>query len=167
MDKTKIRPETLRAFQGIVDRLRADTVSDRTTIRVDCDELALELETVAAESLAEGVNPIKPHRTPGLRNGAAPRWLARHRRTFVMDDCLNPWDPDFAPEPYVIETYGVRSEMVSPVFKNKDLVGIISVHYTKGPRQWSAEEVERVQAACECVSEILGNINSLRYPSRS
>ena len=73
-----------------------------------------------------------------------------------MDDCLNPWDPDFAPEPYVIETYGVRSEMVSPVFKDHDLVGIVSVHYTKGPRHWMAGDIECVETACEHVGVVLG-----------
>lgn len=155
MGKSPARHDTLQVFQGIVDCLRDDTFSDRTTIRVDCPGLGLGLESVAAESLAEGVNSIKSQTTQGIRNGAAPRWLAAHRRTFVMDDCLNSWDPEFAPEPYVIETYGVRSEMVSPVFENQDLVGIISVHYTKGARHWTDEEVACVVAACELLGSHL------------
>ena len=155
MGKSDGLHETLQAFQTIVDRLRDDTSSDRTTIRVDCPGLGLGLESVAAESLGEGVNSIKSQTTQGIRNGAAPRWLAAHRRTFVMDDCLNPWDPEFAPEDYVIETYGVRSEMVSPVFENEDLVGIISVHYTKGTRHWTDEEVACVEAACELLGRHL------------
>ena len=106
-------------------------------------------------SLAEGVNSIKSQTTQGIRNGAAPRWLAANRRTFVMDDCLNPWDPEFAPEHYVIETYRVRSEMVSPVFENEDLVGIISVHYTKGARHWTGEEIACVEVACELLGRHL------------
>lgn len=158
MGKLEIQDQTLQDFQWIVDRLRTDTGSGRTTLRIDCPELGLALETVAVESLAEGVNPLKLHTTPEIRNGAAPRWLLAHRRTFVMDDCLNPWDPDVAPEAYVIETYGVRSEMVSPVFKHHDLVGIISVHYTVGPRHWTPQEVALIETACHSVSASLDNI---------
>ena len=57
---------TLLVFQDLVERLRIDTRADRTTIRADCHELGLALETVAAESLAEGVNPLKSQTTPGF-----------------------------------------------------------------------------------------------------
>ncbi len=154
------RHESLEAFQAIVDRLRADTQSDRTTLRVDCPELELGLEKVAVESLAEGVNSIKSQTAPDIRNAAAPSWLLSHRRTFVMDDCLNPWDSELAPESYVLETYRVRSEMVSPVFEGQDLIGIISVHVTTGPRHWTAQAVARIEAACEAARDILHSFDS-------
>ncbi len=151
--------ETMRAFSDIVDRLRADTGASRTTIRVDCTPLGLEMETVAAESRDDGVRALEGKRTPDLRSGAAPRWLRENRRTFVMEDCLNPWAPEVAPEDYVIELYGIRAEMVAGVFRDDDMVGIVSVHYTKGPRTWTDTEVERIEAACDSVREVLEGVD--------
>ena len=88
------------------------------------------------------------------------RWLATHRRTFVMEDCLDPWDPEVAPEDYVIELYGIRSEMVAGVFRGADMVGIVSVHYTRGARSWSDREVAMIESACAEVLAILGRFEA-------
>jgi len=67
------------------------------------------------------------------------RWLMKNRRTFVMDDCLNPWDSDVAPEDYVIELYGIRSEMVAGIFRSNDMLGMVSVQRARAPgatRKW-------------------------------
>ncbi len=153
--------ETMRAFHDIVDGLRADTGASRTTIRVDCAPLGLEMETVAAESRDDGVRALKGQRTPDLRNGAAVRWLRKNRRTFVMEDCLNPWAPEVAPEDYVIELYGIRAEMVAGVFRGDDMVGIVSVHYTNGARAWSDDEVVMIERACEEVRAILDDLEGV------
>ncbi len=149
---------TIAAFRNIVDRLLKGTGASRTTIRVDCAPLGLEMETVAVESLDHGAKGIEGKRTPNLRDGAAPRWLRENRRTFVMDDCLNPWAPEVAPEDYVIELYGIRSEMVAGIFQGDNMIGIVSVHYTKGPRGWSADEVAMIEQACEDVRVIVAEL---------
>lgn len=146
---------TIAAFRDIVDRLRAGTGASRTTIRVDCAPLGMEMETVAVESLDHGARALEGQRTPNVRDGAAPRWLRENRRIFVMDDCLNPWAPEVAPEDYVIELYGIRSEMVAGIFQGDDMTGIVSAHYTKGPRGWSDEEVAMIEQACEDVRVIV------------
>ena len=144
--------ETFAAFRRIAEQLRTGTRASRTTIRVDCDALGLEMETVAVESRDESA--------PTLRDGAAVRWLATNRRTFVMEDCLNPWDPEVAPENYVIGLYGIRSEMVAGVFRRDAMVGIISVHFTRGARTWSDEEVAMIEAACREVRTILEDLEA-------
>lgn len=153
--------ETMRAFRDIVEGLRADTGTSRTTIRVDCAPLGLEMETVAAESRDDGVRALEGKRTADVRSGAAPRWLRENRRTFVMEDCLNPWAPEVAPEDYVIELYGIRAEMVAGVFRGGDMVGIVSVHYTTGPRAWSDDEVVMIERACEEVRAILDDVEGV------
>ena len=147
--------ETIDAFRDITDRLRADTGASRTTIRVDSARLGLEVETVAAESRADDVLALEGRRTPGVRDGAAARWLRNNRRPFVMADCLDPWAPEVAPEDYVIELYGIRAEMVCGVFDGDDMVGIVSVHYTPGPRAWTDDEVAMIERACEDVRAVL------------
>ena len=150
--------DAITAFRGIVDRLRRDTGASRTTIRVDCAPLDLEMETVAVESLDHGAKAIEGKRTPGMRDSAAPSWLRRNRRTFVMEDCLNPWAPEVAPEDYVIDLYGIRSEMVAGIFRGDDMIGIVSVHYVKGPRSWSDGEVAMIERACDDVLTIVEDL---------
>ncbi len=147
--------ETIHAFRDIVDRLRAGTGASRTTIRVDSARLGLDVETVAAESRADDVLALEGQRTPGVRDAAAARWLRANRRAFVMDDCLNPWATEVAPEDYVIALYGIRAEMVCGVFDGDDMVGIVSVHYTRGQRAWTDDEVAMIERACDDVLTIL------------
>lgn len=151
---------TIAALRGIADRLRDDTDASRTTIRVDCSSLRLELETVAVESRDDSARALEGQRTPNARESAAVRWLCANKRTFVMEDCLNPWDPEVAPEDYVINLYGIRSEMVSGIFRGESLVGIVSVHYTKGARAWRDEEVGMIEAACRAVLDIIDGLEN-------
>ena len=152
--------ETIAVFRRIAEHLRAGTGASRTTIRVDCAPLGLEMETVAVESRDASARALEGQRTPAVREGAAVRWLAKNRRTFVMEDCLDPWDPEVAPEDYVIELYGIRSEMVAGVFRGADMVGVVSVHYTRGARSWSDGEVTMIESACEAVLAILDKLEA-------
>ena len=104
------------------------SVRTRTPVAPRCGSTtaasACTVDTVAAESLSEGVHSILTLNTLDQRNAAAVKWLDKNRRTFVMNDTLDPWDPEVAPEREVVETYGIRSEMVAPVIKDGDLVGV-------------------------------------------
>ena len=152
--------ETITGFRRVAERLRTGTGASRTTIRVDCALLGLEMETVAVESRDASARALEGQRTPAVREGAAVRWLAKNRRTFVMEDCLNPWAPEVAPEDYVIERYGIRSEMVAGVFRGAEMVGIVSVHYTRGARAWSDDEVAMIESACAEVLAILDKLEA-------
>ena len=77
-----------------------------------------------------------------------------------MNDTLDPWDAEVAPEKEVIDGYGIRSEMVSGVFKGGDLVGWVSVHFTKGPRVWTDPEISRIEAACVSVARVLEGVDA-------
>ena len=145
----------LTSLQTLADRLRLDTDAGRITIRLESEKLGSRLERVAVESLDQGVGPLLSEIAENIRTTVAPRWLIANRRTFVMDDCLNPSDPELAPEPYLVEGYGVRAEMLQPVFIGEDLIAIISVHYTKGPRQWTDQDVSRIEAAGERLHDML------------
>ena len=168
MSEPERRPKIQAALEAILQRLRQDLEAGRTTVRLDAPDLAFHVDTVAAESLADGVHSIKTHNTLDQANAAAVKWLQRNRRTFVMNDCLNPWDPEVAPEDEVIETYGVRSEMVAPVVSGGSLIGWVSVHHTKGPRTWRDGEVRRIEAACEEVTQVMeaGPSAAIAAPSR-
>lgn len=72
-----------------------------------------------------------------------------------MDDCLKPWDAEVAPEAAVIETYGILSEMLTPVTKSGEIIGYVSVHYTKGPRNWTEDEIRMIESASNRVRSAL------------
>jgi len=148
------------ALRDIANKLRDDTGAGRTTIRIDCAPLGLDVEEVAIEARDDSARPLEGKRTPDVRNGAAVRWLIANRRTFVMEDCLNPWDPEVAPEDYVIELYGIRSEMVSGVFRGDELVGIVSVHFTRGTRTWTDDEIALIERAAADVLAVLDAIEA-------
>jgi len=155
MNKPDSPSDEVRSLRIILDSLREDTSAGRTTVRLHYPNLGFHVDTVAAESLSEGVHSIAPHNSLDQWNAAAVKWLQKNMRTFVMDDCLNPWDSAVAPEREVIETYGIRSEMVAPLINHGDIVGWVSVHYTKGPRSWTESDIGRIEAACEQVIEVM------------
>lgn len=144
-----MKATALQSLRDIAGRLRAGTGASRITIRLDSRRLGQELGVVAAESLGDSARSLEGQATPDIHNSAAVRWLVENRRTFVMEDCNNPWAPEVAPEDYVIRLYGIRSEMVRGVFRDEKLIGVVSVHYTKGPRQWSDGELAMIESACD------------------
>jgi len=154
-----IKSRTLDAVQEILDALCTDVDAGRTTVRLDDCGLGFHVDTIAAESLSDGVHSIKTLTSLDQKNAAAVKWLVANRRTFVMNDTLDPWDAAVAPEKEVIEGYGIRSEMVAGVVKGGDLVGWVSVHYTKGPRVWTQAEISRIEAACESVRKVLEKVD--------
>ena len=159
MADSDLKSRTVDALTGLLDALRTDTDAGRTTVRIDDSRIGLHCDTVSAESLSEGVHSILTLNTLDQRNAAAVKWLDKNRRTFVMNDTLDPWDPEVAPEREVVEAYGIRSEMVAPVIKDGDVVAWVSVHYTRGPRVWTDAEIARIEAACEGVREVLEGVD--------
>jgi GAF domain-containing protein len=148
------RDDALAALQQLLQRLLEDLDVSRTTVRLDVPELRFDVNDVAAEARRSSVRSLKGERSLDQRQTAAFRWLDVNRRVFVENDCLNA-EPGVAPEPEVIEIYGLRAEMVAPLIRAGDLIGALSVHYTPGPREWRADEVARLEAACEEVQQIL------------
>ena len=46
--------------------------------------------------------------------------------------------------------------MLAPVVSDDRLVGIVSVHYSDGPRTWTEEDVSALEEAVEQVERALG-----------
>ena len=155
MTNPQIVAKTVDKLQEIIDQLRSDTRAGRTTVRIDHKALGFEVNTPAVESLDAGIHSIKSQTDLDIWNCAAARWLIKNRRTFVMNDCMNPWDPKVAPEREVIELYGILSEMVTLVTKSGEVIGLVSVHYTKGARNWTEDEIRMIESASERVRSVL------------
>ena len=106
-----------------------------------------------AEALAPGVRSIRDDTSiRNLRDAATVRFLEDQRRPLVQNDCAT---DGLAPPSELIELYGVRAQMLTPLVHEGRLIGVISVHYVPGPRNWSAEDVAALQEAAERVQREL------------
>ena len=128
------------AFQGLMAELLERTGASRTTLRID--DTPGEVFPVKAEARAPGVNSIAGDRTIPIRESATFKWIDRERRILVQEDLLA---ADPAPAAALIERYGGRAQMLAPVERRGELIGLVSVHYVPGPRPWSDEEVASVE----------------------
>jgi maleate isomerase len=133
------------SFQEIVEELLLATEASRTTLRLD---RAGAVYPVAAEALAPGIGSIAGDTTIDLRASATFRFLDRERRLLIQPDLLA---ADPAPPPELIAAYGAKAQMVAPVVRDERLLGILSVHYAPGPREWTAEDVAALERAVEQV----------------
>lgn len=138
-------------FQALMEELRDRTEASRTTLRID-DEPGVEFP-VKAEALAPGINSIAGDNTIAIRASATFKWVDKERRILVQEDLLA---ADPAPAPELIERYGGRAQMLAPVQRAGELVGLVSVHYAPGPRRWSDEEVRVLEDIVERVERELG-----------
>jgi maleate isomerase len=140
-------------FQEILQDLLVSTGASRTTLRLDLPDQDAGLDTVAAEALALGIRSIRDDTSiRNLRGASTVRFLEEQRRPLVQNDCLA---DDLAPPSELIELYGVRAQMLAPIVRDDRLIGVISVHYVPGPRDWRAEDVAALQEATERVQREL------------
>lgn len=141
------------AFQEILEDLLDSTAASRTTVRLDMPSQNFHLDKVAAEALASGVRSLKDDTSINdLRKVPTYEFVEKERRILVQNDCLT---ADPAPPPALIDFYGVKAQMLGPVVRDDRVIGIISVHYTPGPREWSEKDVASLQDALERVRRAL------------
>ncbi len=147
---------------SICNDLLRDTRADRTTVRLDADELGLTVNLTAAEAVANGTKSIAADSSLDQRALDTVRWLAANRRVLVQ--------PDFSeapfPPPALVQVYGVNAQILAPVLDGEALVGWVSVH-SAHPRPWSDSDVAAAErAAAEsttCVNAALQRVRAGRY----
>jgi len=137
-------------FQALMEELLERTGASRTTLRID-DEPGVEFP-IKAEALASGIDSIAGDPTLRVRVSATFQWVDRERRVLVQDDLR---DADPAPAPQLVEQYGARAQMLAPVVRGGEVVGLVSVHYAPGPRQWTEDEISAVEEIVERVERAL------------
>jgi GAF domain-containing protein len=137
------------ALQAIVDGLLAELGASRVTLRLDTPG---EVFPVRYEALAAGTASIIGDPSVGdLREVKTFQWVQREKRLLVQDDTAAP-DLDPPVPPALLEVYRARSQMLAPVLRDGEVFGVISIHYSPGPRSWTAEEqavLERARARVE------------------
>src|SRR5262249_30054061 len=121
----------------------ADLGASRTTLRLDRPDAIFP---VVAEATAPGIKSIAGESSIDPRSAPTFQFLVRERRTLVQSDLL---ETDLPPPPALIELYGARAQMLTPVLRDNDLIGIVSVHYSPGPREWTDEDVATLERASQ------------------
>ena len=136
-------------FQRTIESLLQRTGASRTTLRLDGPD---GFFPVVAEACAPGIRSIADDTSIDLRASATFQSLEQERRLLIQSDLLA---ADPAPPAELIELYGARAQMLAPVVRNDALVGIVSVHYSPGPRTWTDDDVAALEEAVEQVLDEL------------
>lgn len=137
------------AYQEIADALLHATAASRVTVRLERPGAVLP---VVAEALAEGIPSIQTPSTIDLRAAPTVIHLQKTLGTLIQSDLLA---TDTPPPPELIRQYGARAQMLAAVAVDGALAGIVSVHWSPGPREWTAAEVAALEAAAARVAELV------------
>ena len=146
-------------FQTLVSELRSATNASRVTLRQDVP--GDYLYPVTHEALDEGVESLRDFRVLDQVSSPTFKRIGRERQMIVQEDCRAAAagaDPEYAVDYHrdLIELYGGLSAFIAlPVFIGERLSAVISVHELRGPRRWSAEEIEVSRAAAEQVRRLV------------
>lgn len=144
-------PDT-RPFQRTAEELLFASGGSRVTVRLD---LPNDSFPVVAEAVQHGARHIQGDTVIGdLRRVETVKHLERTQEILVQNDLENA-DPPVPDE--LIELYQARAQMLAPVIRDGQLVGIISVHHIRGPLDWSEEHIEALRRAQGRVVELVDN----------
>lgn len=148
-----LRDGSLRArVQEALGTLLRVTGADRTTFRVDLPEHGLHVDLTAGEALRPGVRSIRRDASLDQRRLNTVEWLEAERRPLVQ--------PHFRATPHppqaLVDVYGVRAQMLSPVISGGALTGWISVHSTR-ERDWTPDDTRALAGATATLTALLPN----------
>lgn len=135
----------------VLEGLLAATGASRVTLRQDVPgEYAFP---VTHEALAPGVPSLREERTVDLRSQPVVAELRRGKQV-VQDDCSAASDdPAFR---RMLDTYGgLAAQIVTPIFQDERLMGIVSLHELRTPRRWSAADIAAATRAAAGVGLLL------------
>lgn len=143
-------------LEKLMSDLLRNTKASRTTLRLEIPENEISLDTIIAESTAQGVKELKGNtEIKNLRQTVETvKYMDQHLEILVQGDCKTAF-PTVPSK--LIERYGVTAQMLCPVVNNEEMIGVISVHYNDGIREWSKEDIEALKDANVKVIQALGS----------
>ena len=108
---------------------------------------------VTDEALAQNVGSLREERTVDLRNQPVAIEVGAGRQV-VQPDCATAYDdPAFH---RMRETYGgLAAQIVTPVLRNGELAGILSLHQLGARRRWTPDEAAAATRTAERVAALL------------
>lgn len=144
------RADLRPALDPLVAELREALGVSRVTVRLAAPDAYYPL---AAEARGEAVRTMWDAEQPDTRGAGTYVALERDRAVIVQDDTAT---AAARPPRSTIETFDVRAQMLGPLVRGEELLGIVSVHQGGGPRAWEASDVERLERTVERVLAALG-----------
>lgn len=137
----------------VCESLLLKTEASRTTIRADIVSFGIDVDLALGEAVHEGVSKIANDGSIDQRSLETVKWLEVKRETLIQ--------PKFntapAPPQALIDIYGVKAQMLGPVFVANVLVGWISVHSLE-ERLWKDKDVAVLEAYTDSVRIFLATL---------
>jgi GAF domain-containing protein len=122
-------------FQIFLSELLLETDASRVTLR---KQTPIGTFPVVAEVVSHGAVQMKDVATADIGRSGPAQYIARERKILIQED-VRTAEPSVPPE--LQERYGVTAQMVAPIVRGDHVAGVVSVHYTRGPRRWSDADV--------------------------
>ena len=139
------------AIASVLEELRVGLGVDRVTLRRDVPgDYAFP---VTDEALGPGVGSLREERTVDLRTQPVVALLQQGEQV-VQDDTRAAFDdPAFH---HMLDAYGgLAAQIVTPVFADGHLTGIVSLHVLGTPRAWGDDDRASCRLAADRVRALL------------
>jgi 2-dehydropantoate 2-reductase len=136
---------------AVLEELRVELDADRVTLRQDVPgDYAFP---VTAEAVGAGVGSLRDERTVDLRTQPVVALLQRGEQV-VQNDTRSAFDdPAFH---RMLDTYGgLAAQIVTPIFVDRELEAIVSLHVLGEPRAWNDADRAACSAAADRIRELL------------
>jgi maleate isomerase len=140
----------MTSFQTIVTELLLETDSSRTTLQVTQPD---GTHPIVAEAVRHGMQQIRNQASNAeLTGSSAFRSIDKTQDVLVLNDVeqANPALPRV-----LVDSYGVRAQMLAPLVLGGRLAGVLSVHHAPGARAWGARDLDAVRKAKSSVLKAL------------
>ena len=141
----------MTSVPDVLAELLEETGASRVTLRRDVP--GEHPFPVVEEARAPGVGSLRDERSVHLPTQLVVLEVQRGRQV-VQDDCAAASDePAFQA---MLQTYGgLAAQVVTPVLRDGQLEGILSLHQLGTPRHWTDDEIAAASRAAKRVEELL------------
>ncbi len=139
------------ALAAIVQRLRELIGVERCTLRL---EVPGEYFPVVHEALTPGTGSLIGDRQVSLQGQPVVNQILAGAEQVVQPDSASASD-DPAFQAMLVHYGGLGAQIVTPVRDGEALIGIISLHHLRGPREWSEAELGLARSAAVLVRGLL------------
>ncbi|KAK9446814.1 Asp/Glu/Hydantoin racemase-domain-containing protein [Limtongia smithiae] len=133
-------------------RLLDATGASRTTFRLDLPAKNCHSDMVTGEATAPGVAPLKLDPSLNQRALKTVQWLETSHQLLIQPDCVNAPIP---PPKALMSVYGVKAQMLAPLYRDDVLTAWISIHYIPSTREWTEKESTELEHSLEVVDTLL------------
>jgi GAF domain-containing protein len=137
-------------FQSVAEDLLLETGASRAMLHLVAPSGGLssagEVVTHGARQIRNDESGAEPVETSAVEQ------LKREKEVLTQDD-LEQAEPADVRD--LIDRYGVRARALAPLILRDRFAGIISLHDVRGPRHWSARDIEAVRKAQSAALAVL------------